>query len=59
MTPYYSLSSSVVNNEAIKPVYDLYMKDPQVSTEKLRAAYNEQAFDPTTFEVVYKFIYER
>ncbi|MFC7786861.1 DUF1672 family protein [Rossellomorea sp. GCM10028870] len=52
MTPYYFLSSSVINNEAIKPVYDLYMKDPQVSTEKLRAAYNEQVFNPTYFEVV-------
>jgi Protein of unknown function (DUF1672) len=52
MTPYYFLSSSVVNNEAIKPVYDLYMKDPQVSIEKLRSVCNEQAFDPTKFEVV-------
>lgn len=52
MTPYYFLSSSVVNNKAIKPVYDLYMKDPQVSIEKLRSVYNEQAFDPTKFEVV-------
>ncbi|MGM0753189.1 MAG: DUF1672 family protein [Bacillota bacterium] len=52
MTPYYFLSSSVVNNEAIKPVYDLYMKDPQVSIEKLRAAYNDQVFNPTYFEVV-------
>jgi Protein of unknown function (DUF1672) len=52
MTPYYFLSSTVVNDESIKPVYDLYMEDPQVSTEKLRAAYNEQAFDPTKFEVV-------
>lgn len=51
MTPYYFLSSSVVNDEAIKPVYDLYMKDPQVSIEKLRAAYNEQVFNPTYFEV--------
>ncbi|MCC5804328.1 DUF1672 family protein [Rossellomorea vietnamensis] len=52
MTPYYFLSSTVVNDESIKPVYDLYMEDPQVSTEKLRAAYNEQAFDPTKFRVV-------
>jgi plasmid maintenance system killer protein len=52
MTPYYFLSSSVVNNEAIKPVYELYMKDPRVSTEKLRAAYNEEVFNPSDFEVV-------
>ncbi|MCC5804322.1 DUF1672 family protein [Rossellomorea vietnamensis] len=52
MTPYYFLSSSVVNNEAIKPVYELYMKDPRVSTEKLRAAYNEEAVNPSDFEVV-------
>lgn len=52
MTPYYFLSSSAVNNEAIKPVYDLFMKDPQVSTEKLRAAYNEEQFNPSDFEVV-------
>jgi len=52
MTPYYFLSSSVSNDEAIKPVYALYMEDPQVSREKLRAAYDEQAFNPTYFEVV-------
>jgi hypothetical protein len=52
MTPYYFLSSTVVNDESIKPVYDLYMENPQISTDKLKAAYNKQAFDPTKFEVV-------
>ncbi|MGG4166990.1 DUF1672 family protein [Rossellomorea vietnamensis] len=52
MKPYYFLSSSVVNNEAIKPVYELYLKDPRVSTEKLSAAYNEEAFNSFNFEVV-------
>ncbi|WP_341357049.1 DUF1672 family protein [Rossellomorea sp. y25] len=52
MTPYYFLSSSVSNDEAIKPVYELYMEDPRVSREKLKATYNEQAFIPTYFEVV-------
>ncbi|OXS53915.1 hypothetical protein B1B00_21360 [Bacillus sp. DSM 27956] len=28
------------------------MKDPRVSTEKFRAAYNEEAFNPSDFEVV-------
>lgn len=44
MTPYYSLSS-LKDDEAIKPVYDLYMENPKMKVERLKEAYEAQAFE--------------
>jgi Protein of unknown function (DUF1672) len=44
-TPYYFVQS-VSDDEAIKPVYDLYMKNPDASKEELTDAYQEELFDP-------------
>ncbi|KPL59211.1 DUF1672 family protein [Rossellomorea vietnamensis] len=43
MTPFYFMSS-LNSDEAIKPVYELYMKDHQTSIETLKQAYNGPAF---------------
>lgn len=44
-TPYYFVQASS-NDEAIQPVYDLYMKNPDASKEELTDAYQEELFDP-------------
>ncbi|MGG4166988.1 DUF1672 family protein [Rossellomorea vietnamensis] len=44
MTPYYFMSS-LNSDEAIKPVYELYMKDHQTSIETLKQAYDGNLFE--------------
>lgn len=54
MTPYYFIS--MTDEElAIKPVYDLYIKNPGESAENLRSAYNETKFDPENFFINIQF----
>ncbi|QHE63265.1 DUF1672 family protein [Rossellomorea vietnamensis] len=43
MTPYYFMSS-LNNDEAIQPVYELYMKDHQTGVETLKQAYDGGLF---------------
>ncbi|MBM7702327.1 DUF1672 family protein [Metabacillus iocasae] len=43
MTPYYLISTSK-NDEAIKPVYELYISNPDESIQKLRSAFNDSEF---------------
>ncbi|RIW32533.1 DUF1672 family protein [Bacillus salacetis] len=45
MTPYYFLST-FMNDESIKPVYDLFVKDPEADIEDLKDAYIESSFSP-------------
>ncbi|WP_260508071.1 DUF1672 domain-containing protein [Cytobacillus firmus] len=48
MAPYYFIS--MTDEElAIKPVYDLYINNPDESVENLRKAYDETQFDPENF----------
>jgi Protein of unknown function (DUF1672) len=44
MTPYYFMSS-LNSDEAIKPVYELYMKDHQTSIDTLKQAYDGNLFE--------------
>ncbi|RIW32541.1 DUF1672 family protein [Bacillus salacetis] len=44
MTPYYTITS-FNGDEAIQPVYDLYMEDPDTKTENLKSAFNTELFD--------------
>ncbi|KON86185.1 hypothetical protein AF332_04665 [Sporosarcina globispora] len=44
MTPYYFINMRSAE-EAIKPVYDLYLRDPDASNKELRNAYEESLFD--------------
>ncbi|BCB05820.1 DUF1672 family protein [Bacillus sp. KH172YL63] len=46
MTPYYFISTSPIQDEAIKPVYELYIKNPDAGFEQLQAAFKKEAFDP-------------
>ncbi|CAN7193510.1 DUF1672 family protein [Rossellomorea sp. LjRoot5] len=50
MTPYYSLSS-LNSDEAIKPVYDLYMRDHQTSIETLKQAYDGNLFEADNLRI--------
>jgi hypothetical protein len=44
MTPYYFMSS-LFGDEAIKPVYELYMSNPNTSKEQLEKAFDQASFD--------------
>ncbi|MGG0889319.1 DUF1672 family protein [Cytobacillus horneckiae] len=50
MTPYYFISTAS-DDAAIKPVYDLYLQNPDESVENLRNAYNESLFDKENFQI--------
>ncbi|MCA1060778.1 DUF1672 domain-containing protein [Rossellomorea aquimaris] len=50
MTPYYSMSS-LKSDEAIKPVYDLYMEDHDATNETLKKAYNGELFHPDNLRI--------
>ncbi|WP_368297628.1 DUF1672 family protein [Cytobacillus firmus] len=50
MTPYYFLALTS-KEEAIKPVYDLYISNPEESVENLRNAYEEGSFNPENFKI--------
>lgn len=50
MTPYYFIALTS-KEEAIKPVYDLYISNPDENTENLRNAYEEGLFIPENFKV--------
>lgn len=50
MTPYYFIALTS-KEEAIKPVYDLYISNPDESTENLRNAYEEGSFNPENFKI--------
>src|SRR5690606_35201479 len=54
MTPYYFIS--MTDEElAIKPVYDLYIYNPDESAENLRSAFNETQFDPENLFINIQF----
>lgn len=54
MTPYYFIS--MTDEElAIKPVYDLYINNPDESAENLRSAFNETQFDPENLFINIQF----
>lgn len=44
MTPYYFINM-LSTEAAIKPVYDLYLRDPDASKKELRNAFDENLFD--------------
>ncbi|MGG4166987.1 DUF1672 family protein [Rossellomorea vietnamensis] len=44
MTPYYTLTS-FYGDEAIQPVFDLYMENPDAKIEDLKSAFNKDSFD--------------
>lgn len=49
-TPYYFISMTS-KEAAIKPVYDLYMNNPNENAENLRNAYDESLFEPKNFKI--------
>ncbi|CAN7193552.1 DUF1672 family protein [Rossellomorea sp. LjRoot5] len=51
MTPYYFISTSPIKDEAIKPVYELYIKNPDASIDELQAAFKKEAFDPKNLRI--------
>jgi Protein of unknown function (DUF1672) len=51
MTPYYFISTSPLKDEAIRPVFDLYMKAPDSSLEELRNAFKEEDFNPENLRI--------
>ncbi|MGM0842240.1 MAG: DUF1672 family protein [Bacillota bacterium] len=51
MTPYYFIGSSTIDDEAIVPAYELYLRDPQASAEQLREAFNEEKFNADNLRV--------
>ncbi|WP_406686149.1 DUF1672 family protein [Rossellomorea vietnamensis] len=50
MTPYYFMSS-LNSDEAIKPVYELYMKDHQTSIETMKQAYDGSLFQADNLRI--------
>ncbi|MGG4467517.1 DUF1672 family protein [Paenibacillus alvei] len=50
MTPYYFIALTS-KEEAIKPVYDLYISNPNESVENLRNAYDENMFNAENFKI--------
>ncbi|MCC5804329.1 DUF1672 family protein [Rossellomorea vietnamensis] len=51
MTPYYFISTSPIQDEAIKPVYELYIRNPDAGFEQLQAAFKKEAFDPKNVSI--------
>ncbi|MCC5804325.1 DUF1672 family protein [Rossellomorea vietnamensis] len=45
MTPYYFIST-FNNDESIKPVFDIFVKNPEADIEELKSAYVEGSFSP-------------
>ncbi len=54
INPYYFIQATHLD-EAIQPVYNLYLDDPNTSIKKLREAYQSDKFDPTFFTVSIHF----
>jgi Protein of unknown function (DUF1672) len=50
MTPYYSMSS-LKSDEAIQPVYDLYMEDHGTTIDTLKKAYYGDSFNPDSLRI--------
>ncbi|MCA0150444.1 DUF1672 domain-containing protein [Rossellomorea vietnamensis] len=50
MTPYYSMSS-LKSDEAIQPVYDLYMEDHETAIDTLKKAYEGDSFNPDSLRI--------
>ncbi|MEH6988688.1 DUF1672 family protein [Cytobacillus firmus] len=50
MTPYYFISTAS-EDAAIKPVYDLYLQNPEESINNLKDAYDESLFDKENFQI--------
>lgn len=50
MTPYYFIALTS-KEEAIQPVYDLYISNPDESIENLHNAYNGELFAPENFKI--------
>ncbi|ASV70007.1 DUF1672 family protein [Cytobacillus kochii] len=50
MTPYYFISTDP-NDAAIKPVYNLYLQNPDSNIETLKDAYEESLFDKENFQI--------
>lgn len=50
MTPYYSMSS-LNSDEAIKPVYDLFMESHKTSNDALKEVYDGESFNPNHLRI--------
>ncbi len=57
MTPYYYITTSI-NDDAIKPVYELYLKNPTVNKNALKKAYNNSAFSEENFKITIQLFME-
>ncbi|MGD6849157.1 DUF1672 family protein [Rossellomorea aquimaris] len=51
MTPYYFISTSPIKDEAIEPVYELYLKSPDADLDQFKAAFKDAAFDPKNLRI--------
>ncbi|WP_239422170.1 DUF1672 family protein [Bacillus sp. CGMCC 1.16541] len=54
MTPYYFISMTS-KEEAIKPVYERYIRNPDERVENLRDAYDENQFNSNNFNITIQF----
>ncbi|WGG45301.1 DUF1672 family protein [Rossellomorea sp. DA94] len=50
MTPHYTMTS-YYGDEAIQPVFDLYMENPDAKIEDLKSAFNEDLFDEENLDI--------
>ncbi|MGG4547545.1 DUF1672 family protein [Rossellomorea marisflavi] len=57
MTPFYFLANST-DDEAIEPVYELYMKDPETPKAELRSAFDKEQFIPEDYLFSIQFYME-
>ena len=57
MKPFY-FTQSMDLDEAINPVYELYMKNPDASRDQLKRAYKPDLFNPKYFRVSIQFFME-
>jgi Protein of unknown function (DUF1672) len=51
MTPYYFITTSPIKDEAIEPVYELYLKSPDADIDQFKAAFKDEAFDPKNLRI--------
>ncbi|UTE71807.1 DUF1672 domain-containing protein [Rossellomorea marisflavi] len=56
-TPYY-FTQSIDLDEAINPVYDLYIRNPDTPKDQLKAAYASEKFNPRYYRVAIQFFME-
>jgi Protein of unknown function (DUF1672) len=56
-TPYY-FTQSIDLDEAINPVYDLYINNPDTPKDELKSAYASEKFNPRYFRIPIQFFME-